>query len=407
MKLLNIFMLFIMNFCAMTLNMSTALAHGEKSLEPFVRMRTVQWYDVKWSTNKVAVNDELIITGKVHVAEDWPNNIPKPDAAYLGVIAPGPVFVRKERWINGEAHLNSLPLKIGRDYEFEVKLKARIPGRYHIHPSFNIIESGNVAGPGRWIEITGNPDVFTNKIKTVHGDVIDMETYGTANGIRWHMFWMILGVGWLLWWIRRPLFLPRYAMVRNGEEDKLVTPLDKNIAKGILVVVPVVVFYGFFSANSQYPETIPLQASLDMIPPLPQKPVTVTAKVKRAAYNVPRRAMTMTVEVKNEGSKPIEVGEFSTGSVRFINPAIAVETDYTPKEYLAENGLIVEPNTTIQPGETAIVKINATDAAWENEHLSSVIHDADSRFGGLLFFFDTEGNRYLTSISAPLIPEFR
>ena len=25
---------------------NTALAHGEKALEPFIRMRTIQWYDV-------------------------------------------------------------------------------------------------------------------------------------------------------------------------------------------------------------------------------------------------------------------------------------------------------------------------------------------------------------------------
>ena len=37
---------------------------------------------------------------------------------YLGVIAPGPVFVRKERYINGQPHLNSLPLQLGDDYQF-------------------------------------------------------------------------------------------------------------------------------------------------------------------------------------------------------------------------------------------------------------------------------------------------
>jgi methane/ammonia monooxygenase subunit B len=49
----------------------------------------------------------------------------------------------------------------------------------------------------------------------------------------------------------------------------------------------------------------------------------------------------------------------------------------------------------------------ASDAVWEIEHLSSVIGDADSRFGGLLFLFDDQGNRYLSSISASLIPEYK
>jgi len=407
MKLFKLLVLSSVCLSGLVLSTSAVWAHGERSLEPFVRMRTVQWYDVNWSADKVAVNDELIITGKIHVAEDWPNSIPKPEAAYLGVIAPGPVFLRKERWINGEAHLNSLPLKIGRDYEFKMKLKARIPGRYHIHPSFNIIDTGNVAGPGLWVEITGNANAFTNTVQTVHGEMINLETYGIANGVRWHMLWMILGIAWLVWWIRRPLFIPRYAMVNKGEEDKLVTSNDKNLAKAILVVVPVIVLSGYFMANNQYPETIPLQASLDLIPPLSEQPSLVNAKVKRATYNIPQRSMMMMVEIKNESLRPVQIGEFTTGSVRFINSNMAIDTSHTPPEYLATNGMQIEPNDWIQPGENKVVKVVASDAVWETEHLSSVIRDADSRFGGLLFLFDDQGNRHLTSISAPLIPEYK
>lgn len=133
-------------------------------------------------------------------------------------------------------------------------------------------ETGNIAGPGQWIEITGNATDFTNTVKTVQGGIIDLETYGTANGVRWHTFWMAIGVAWLLWWLRRPLFIPRYAMVRAGQEDQLVTETDNNIAKVILVAVPLIVFTAYFMANNKYPETIPLQASLDPIPPLPAEP---------------------------------------------------------------------------------------------------------------------------------------
>ena len=381
-------------------------AHGEKSLEPFVRMRTIQWFDVSWSAKEVSVNDELVVTGKFHVAEDWPNSIDKPDMAYLGLIAPGPVFVRKERTINGEAHLNSLKLEPGRDYEFRIKLKARIPGSYHIHPSFNVKETGNIAGPGQWVEITGNAADFTNTVKTVKGEMIDLETYGTQTGLRWHMFWMALAVGWLVWWLRRPLFIPRYAIVRAEKEDELVTPVDKNIAKAILVAVPIIVFSGYFSATGQYPEAIPLQAALDQIPPLPAQPNVVNAKVTRAVYNIPGRAMTMTVKIKNESTVPLTIGEFTTGSVRFINPGLKIDTSNTSEEYVAKSGLQIESNATIPPGATVNVKLVAADAAWANQHLSSVLKDADSRFGGLLFFYDEAGKRYHVSVSAPLIPEY-
>lgn len=34
-----------------------AMAHGERATEPYIRTRTIQWYDVKWSTGKMGVND--------------------------------------------------------------------------------------------------------------------------------------------------------------------------------------------------------------------------------------------------------------------------------------------------------------------------------------------------------------
>jgi len=40
-------------------------AHGEKSQAAFLRMRTLNWYDVKWSKTNVTVNEEYEITGKL------------------------------------------------------------------------------------------------------------------------------------------------------------------------------------------------------------------------------------------------------------------------------------------------------------------------------------------------------
>jgi len=207
---------------------NTALAHGEKALEPFIRMRTIQWYDVMWSKDKLNVNDEVVITGKFHVAEDWPRGVPKPDATYLNVSSPGPVFVRTERYLNGQASVSSAALKLGGDYDFKIVLKARLPGRYHLHPFFNLHDAGAMMGPGHWFEVVGDPAAFTNQVKTLDGNVIDMETYGLANGIGWHAFWFALGSAWLLWWVRRPLFIPRYKMLQSGQEKWLITSLDRK-----------------------------------------------------------------------------------------------------------------------------------------------------------------------------------
>ena len=64
---------------------------------------------------------------------------------------------------------------------------------------------------------------FTNQVKTLDGNTIDMETYGLANGIGWHAFWFVLGAAWLLWWVRRPLFPPRYGMLQSGQGKWLIT----------------------------------------------------------------------------------------------------------------------------------------------------------------------------------------
>ena len=39
------------------LDIQPAAAHGERSQEPFLRMRTIQWYDMKWQPETTKVND--------------------------------------------------------------------------------------------------------------------------------------------------------------------------------------------------------------------------------------------------------------------------------------------------------------------------------------------------------------
>ena len=52
------------------------------------------------------------------------------------------------------------------------------------------------------------------------------------------------------------------------------------------------------------------------------------------------------------------------------------------------------------------IKFVASDAMWEVERLVSFLTDVDSKFGGLLFLVDKQGNRTLTEISGPILPTF-
>lgn len=383
-------------------------AHGEKALEPFIRMRTLQWYDLQWSKAIMRINDELEITGRFHVAEDWPINVPKPEATYLNVAAPGPVFIRTERYLNGEPTLNSFKLEQGGDYTFKVVLKARIPGRYHIHPFFNLHDAGAVVGPGAWVEISGDADDFSNQITLLNGKTIDMESYGLSNAIYWHGFWIVAGTAWLLWWLRRPLFIQRYRMLEAGQEDVLVTSTDNFIGKAILAAVALIVIIGYNSAQQNHPSAIPLQAARDLIYPLP--PVVnngeVTVKVEKVLYHVPERMMQLNVKVTNKTEHALRIGEFSAANVRFVDNAVHPVKKQDSNELLVTDGLRIDDNAAIAAGETKTLTIEAKDAAWETEKLDGLIRDADSRMGGLLFLYGEDGKRHIVSLSAPVIPKY-
>ncbi len=383
-------------------------AHGEKALEPFIRMRTIQWYDLQWSKTDLSVNDELVISGRFHVAEDWPINVPKPEATYLNVAAPGPVFIRTERYLNGQPTLNSFKLEEGGDYSFKVVLKARIPGRYHIHPFFNLHDAGAVVGPGAWVEIAGDADDFSNQVTLLNGETIDMESYGLGNAIYWHGFWILAGTAWLLWWLRRPLFIQRYRMLEAGQEDLLVTGTDNFIGKAILASVALIVIIGYNSAQQNHSTAIPLQAARDLIDPLPAKVNNgeVTVKAKKVVYSVPERNMQLKIELKNNTADALSIGEFSVANVRFINSTVNPVNEQNSSELLVSDGLSIDDISPIAAGETKTLTIEAKDAAWETEKLDGLIRDADSRMGGLLFLYGSEGKRHIVSLSAPVIPKF-
>jgi methane/ammonia monooxygenase subunit B len=393
------------------LSPGAALAHGEKALEPFVRMRTVQFYDVSWSRTNLAVNDEVVVTGKFHVAEDWPRGVAKPDMTYLNISAPGPVMIRTERYINGQPSVSSMALTLGGDYEFKVVLKARLPGRFHIHPFVNLHDAGPVMGPGAWVEISGEPSTFVNTVRTLDGAMVDMETYGLTKGVAWHFLWIVIGSAWLIWWVRRPLFLPRFRMVRDGREGELISGLDKRIALGILVAVPAFVLASNAIADRQYPNAIPLQTALDQIEPLP--PVVnsgpVSVKVQRTEFNLPGRAVTLFATIHNGSSEPVSVTEFSTANLHFVtNKAAQLRKD--EREIVrgdnARGELTLDSDEPIAPGETRTVRVTAADVLWERERLDGLVRDADSRIGGLLFLAASTGQRHVASVSSAVIPLF-
>ena len=132
------------------------LAHGERAQTANLRMRTVNWYDTEITPKTVAVGEQMIIRGRLQTSEHWPEHVPSVTGrVYLNVGAAGPKFIKVKSTINGQSVFQSTQLELGKHYEYEIVLKARTPGRYHLHPVLNVLDSGGLIGRGNWVEITG------------------------------------------------------------------------------------------------------------------------------------------------------------------------------------------------------------------------------------------------------------
>jgi len=385
----------------------TASAHGEKSQAAFMRMRTIHWFDLNWSKDEVAVNDTMTISGKFHVFAGWPETVDKPEVSFLNIGIPGPVFIRAGSWIGGQLVPRSVSLELGDTYEFKVLLKARRPGDWHVHTMMNVEGGGPIIGPGKWVTITGTMGDFVNPLTTLTGQTIDLEDYALDNVYFWHALWYSFGLAWLIFWIKRPMFIPRHIAVTSGKADTLISATDKKVAIGFAVATLGILMYSMGATNEEYPITTPLQAGLMRgIKPIEMPEATVSVKVEDATYRVPGRAMQMTLTITNNGDSAVRLGEFNTASVRFLDADVLEDESGYPDDILAEEGLTVSDNSPIAPGESRTVEVTASDAAWEVYRLADLIYDPDSRFAGLLFFFDEDGNRQMTMVDAPLIPSF-
>lgn len=191
-----------------------------------------------------------------------------------------------------------------------------------------------------------------------------------------------------------------------GTEEGLVTDTDKKVGIAFAAAIVLIVLFGYTSANGQYPITVPLQAGVLGYPPTLAVPLKIDAIVERAEYRVPGRQMSMRVKVTNNSDSPVQLAEFQAGPIRFLDAAIMKDTTGYPEGLLAEEGLAVEDNSPLAPGETRTYQVTATDAAWENERMTDLIYDPDSRFGGLLKFKDTAGTIQIVEIGGPIIPNF-
>jgi len=389
-----------------------AFAHGEKSQQAFLRMRTLNWYDVAWSKTSVAVNEEMVLSGKVHVFSAWPQAVANPRVSFLNAGEPGPVLVRTAQFIGEQFAPRSFSLVPGNDYAFTINLRGRRAGRWHVHAQINVEGGGPIIGPGQWIEVKGDMKDFTDPVTLLDGTTVDLEHYGINRVYLWHLPWLAVGAGWILFWFVRKGIIASYLRVAEGKEDEATNDEDRRIGAIVLALTILATIFGYAYTNSQFPRTIPLQAGL-------QKPLTpisatgtvgvgkeqVSVDLGGGVYKVPGRELTINVKVKNNTAHPLRLGEYTTAGLRFLNPDVFTTKPEFPDYLLADRGLSTDP-TPIAPGETKDIVVKVQDARWDIERLSDLAYDTDSQIGGLLFFFTPDGQRYAAEIGGPVIPKF-
>jgi methane/ammonia monooxygenase subunit B len=395
---------------ATALYVPTASAHGEKSQPPFMRMRTVHWYDVKWSKRQIKVGEEMELSGKFHLFTGWPESAALPDIAYLNIGVPGPSLVRTGSWVGGKfASWRSMQLELGKDYPWRVTLMGRRPGDWHIHPMLSVYSAGPIVGPGNWVKVTGSLADFKFPVTTLRGRQVDMETFNETRSVAWAFMWIALAAAWIGYWMRNLAFFPRFVTCQGGRKsgDALITSGDRNLGIAFAAATVLITLAGYVATNAEYPITIPLQGGVVRdIKPLPATTGAVEVNVDRATYRVPGRAINLVLTVSNRTGNPISLAEFETGSVRFLNASVMKDETGYPDDMLAENGISMDDNAPIMPGQTKTVTMTATDAAWETQRLADLIYDPDSRFGGLIHFIDSGGYKYIVEVGGALIPKF-
>jgi methane/ammonia monooxygenase subunit B len=388
------------------------LAHGERAQQANLRMRTVNWYDIEMSRTKLDVNEELVISGHIRPSKFWPEHIPSVDGkVFLNLGASGPNFIRQFSHIDGVSMIQSTSLELGRDYEFKLVLKARRPGRFHVHPILSVEGAGTMVGPGIWVEVGGSGADFVNEVETMFGRKIDLETFNLDVIFTWHAIWFVIGGAWIFYWVRkRPLLISRMRQIEaaeadGGDSNGILTPQDRRVAIGFVVVTFLVIAIGYQWAESRHPITTPLRTAKVNVPKKDEPATNLNVTLNQARYRIPGRSFRMDLTVENNTNTTITVSEFSTANLRFINPQVRQLSPADSHDLVAPNGLRIEGGP-IPAGKTSEVSVFAEDALWETQRLTQMINDPDSVIAGLLFFVGDDGSREVIEVGGSMLPVF-
>lgn len=376
-----------------------ASAHGETAQEAFLRMGTVAFWDVKYSEEKVAQGEELTITGTAKILETYPEQLAEPKLGFIGVIAPGPTVVIKERTINGQPAPMAIEIEKGGVYQFKMVLQGRRPGHWHVHPIFGIHGAGSLIGPGQYVDVTESAGGYTNEIKLLSGKTADLENVGMGGVTFWNIVWLVVGFAWLLYWIvpkptvtRLPV-TSQIPLNTDGGAYGLITKKDHRVMNIVMGATIALVVGGMLWQAKAYPDKMPQQ----VLHFAPEKAVVdaefVTAEASDGAFNPTTDTVTAKITVTNTGTAPASVESFMTSTLTFPVAEAASE----------KRSVQISPATPIAPGETRELTMSITDEVWAKERLMPV-GESRMQLTGVLRLQDEAGHENFVTVQSFVTP---
>jgi methane/ammonia monooxygenase subunit B len=393
----------------MGLRATSVSAHGEIAQEGFVRMEAVGWWDVKFSKTSLAQNENLDLSGTAKILETWPSNMSdgNPKICYFTVIEPGARFVLVDRKINGMEAPQSFFCQKGQTYNFDMTLRARDPGNWHVHPAIAVKESGSLIGPGQYIDISSSPSGFSFPITLLNGKNIDVEGYGTWLVLGFSAITLVLGMWWMLFWTapggrKRTINRLRVANELPLNQDGgpavgVITKGDHRQCELIAGLTLVLVVGGFIWASAHYSGNIPLQVDWVTPPAAPAQAQLASANASNAIYDPSSDTLKIITSVTNTSKSPVTVNAFRAGNLTFLNPLNGLpHGDY-------EYQMKVSPDGSIGPGSTQEVTLTIPGNVLRQQELLP-LGQAQYVVAGVLELADSNGNRNFDTIQTSLNP---
>lgn len=418
-KLLAVFLLGLTGLTATVFFAPAAYAHGERSQEAFLRMRTVAWTDVVFTGGVpdaegdmvIAQGEKFTLKGVARLMDTWPDTLAagSPDIGYINIATQGPVVTMLEKTVNGISAPGRIEVARGKYYEFEMTMMGRRNGRWHVHPTFAVKGAGTVLGPGQWVEVKKAAGGFTSPVKLYNGDTINLENYGLGFVWGWQVIGFLVGMVWMVWWtvpkFHRTVTNPAVTLAIPLNDDGVAVGLnskrDHRVVNIIALVMALMMLGTWVYQASAYPVKIPQQV-VQFEPPetaLDQAVQLAELNPQKATYDRASRVVTLNVEVTNVADGPIQLREFTTSTLTFVNSAVS-----SPRG-IYQDEMAISPAGPIAPGQTVALAIELSGERFDREHLLP-IGESQLTMAGLLVFQDAAGKRANNELEQPLQPNY-